>query len=286
MGSLVGIGGAFDSSASSGRRTTNQPKRATDNPPVQSGAAKLEQRIERACLSLGRKPGRTDAGDRLGPELGPAVEHPLAAAGRRLQAKHQALGVFGIAVDNLGLEKPKARSLEIRPLPCRSAGNSPMGLAGPRRVSVPGAGFVGLAVGLVDPRVDDIGGEPGLLGSPGAVAEPRVFDGVINDPLFGGAARHQAGRPVRSPLLERFRVFIQKHERRGPHAVLDGIELRAIFPDSVRGPQLLSRLRRLASSFASEIVIVIDSSLSGPASLGEEGNVGKTTMTVRDTKDA
>ena len=35
------------------------------------------------------------------PQLGPSVQHPLAAACRRLQAQHHALGVFGI-VDNFG----------------------------------------------------------------------------------------------------------------------------------------------------------------------------------------
>ena len=89
--------------------------------------------------------------------------------------------------------------------------------------------FVGVADGVVDPCVHDTGSEPGLLGSPSAVAEPRVFDGVINDPLFGGTARHQAGRPVRSSVFERFRVFVQQHQRRGPHAVLDGVELGTRF---------------------------------------------------------
>ena len=113
--------------------------------------------------------------------------------------------------------------------------------------------FVGLADGLVDPRVDDIGGEPGLLGSPGAVAEPRVFDGVIHDPLFGGTARHQAGRPVRSPILERLRIFVQQHQRRGPHAVLDGVELRArLSLLQFAGHNSVIAFRRFASSLASE----------------------------------
>ena len=85
--------------------------------------------------------------------------------------------------------------------------------------------FVGLADGFINAGVDDFRGEPGLLGSSGAVAEPRVFDGVIDDPLFGGAARHQAGRQVLSPIFERLRNFIEQHDCLGAHAVGDGIEL-------------------------------------------------------------
>ena len=126
-----------------------------------------------------------------------------------MQLQHQALGVFGIAGDNLGLGNQRhALGVPVRfPIVVRVIGQR-AALVREEFLAQP-QNFIRLAIGLVGPCVDSIDGEPGLLSSPGAVAQSREFNGVIDDPLFGSSAGYQAGRPVRSPVLERLWVFVQ-----------------------------------------------------------------------------
>ncbi len=88
--------------------------------------------------------------------------------------------------------------------------------------------FVRLAFRLVDARVGDVRGQPGRLGSPSPVSQPRVLDGVIDRALLDVVLRQETGPPCLFPALERLWILVQQHERLGPQAVRDGVETRAL----------------------------------------------------------
>ena len=131
------------------------------------------------------------------PQLGPLIEHPLAAAGRRLQVQDQALGVFGI-VDEIGVGNSLVAvvlfDINVRVRGQRAAIVREEFLA-------EAEDFVRLAFGLFHAGVRDISGDPGGLGPPGPVAQPRVVDGVIH----GSSARRRLvargwrSRPLSGP---------------------------------------------------------------------------------------